>query len=87
VLARFPISEEDMDLFEALWADAKRTELVAPTVSLQAVKDDPSDNKFLECALAGKADFIVSGYRHLLNLGVFQSIPILSPRGLLRRLG
>ena len=35
---------------------------------INAIKDDPTDNKFLECALASNADFIVSGDKHLLNL-------------------
>jgi uncharacterized protein len=45
----------------------------------QIITADPSDNKFLACALAGNADYIVSGDKHLLNLGSFQGITILSP--------
>ncbi len=42
---------------------------------------DPSDNKFLECAIAGKADCIVSGdKKHVLPLKHYQKIPILSPK-------
>jgi predicted nucleic acid-binding protein len=41
----------------------------------------------LECALAGEADFIVSGDKqHLLALRQFQGIPIVSPADFLRRL-
>jgi len=32
------------------------------------VKDDPEDDKFIWCAIVGKADFIVSGDKHLLEL-------------------
>lgn len=39
---------------------------------------DPKDDKFLEAAIAGKADFIVSGDKHLLDLKEFRSIPIIS---------
>ena len=53
---------------------------------LDVIKEDPSDNKFLECALAGKADFIVSGDKHLLNLKVFGKITILNPREFLERI-
>jgi predicted nucleic acid-binding protein len=38
--------------------------------------EDPSDNKFLACALEGKADFIVSRDPHLRNLKEFQGIEI-----------
>ena len=40
---------------------------------------DPDDDIFLECALAGGADYIVSGDRHLLSLETFHGIPIVSP--------
>jgi len=40
---------------------------------------DPADDKFLLCALAGRADCIISGDRHLKNLGSYGGIPILPP--------
>ncbi len=32
------------------------------------VKDDPDDDKFIECALECNAEFIISGDKHLLKL-------------------
>lgn len=49
-------------------------------INIQIVKEDPADDKFLACALAAGADFIVSGDKHLLNLKFFQDIPIVTPR-------
>ena len=43
------------------------------------IKDDPSDDKFILCAKAGRADAIISGDQHLLNLKTYQKIKILSP--------
>lgn len=43
------------------------------------IANDPSDNKYLECAVAGRADFIISGDRHLTDLKFFQGIRIISP--------
>src|SRR5574340_433204 len=40
---------------------------------------DPDDDMFLECAVAARADVIVSGDRHLLALGQFRGIPIQTP--------
>jgi uncharacterized protein len=37
---------------------------------------DPNDDKFLECAVAGDADYLVSGDDDLLVLGAVQGIPI-----------
>ncbi len=73
-------ADEDADLLEALFADRKRTEMLSPGVQVRDVAADPSDNKFLERALAGKAEFIVSGDKHPLALGSFRDIPIVRPR-------
>lgn len=50
--------------------------IVAPEIAVDAVTDDPADNRVLEAALAGEVDFIVSGDRHLLDLGEYDGIPI-----------
>jgi putative PIN family toxin of toxin-antitoxin system len=55
-------------------------DVVTPAFVLDVVKDDPDDNRVLECALAGKADYIVSGDRHLLKLKAHAGIPILTAR-------
>jgi predicted nucleic acid-binding protein len=47
------------------------------TQKIFAVQDDPDDNKFLECALQCKADYIISGDTHLLDLKEFEGIKIL----------
>jgi uncharacterized protein len=45
-----------------------------------SVCEDPDDDKFLECAVAGKCKTIVSGDKHLLKLTGYKGIAILSPR-------
>ena len=54
-----------------------RGELVSPNQKIEACRD-PKDNRFLEAALEGKADVIVSGDADLLELREFEAIPILS---------
>jgi uncharacterized protein len=54
-------------------------QVVHPAHKIHAIQQDPADNMVLECALEGKVDFIVSGDKHLLNLGAFQGIPIMTP--------
>lgn len=54
-------------------------EIVTPTRKMAVVKADPYDNMILECAVEAKADYVVSGDSHLLGLGQFEGIPILSP--------
>jgi predicted nucleic acid-binding protein len=43
----------------------------APPETLDVVKDDASDNRIVECAVAAGSDVIVSGDKHLLALGSF----------------
>lgn len=46
--------------------------LVAPAQRIAVVSDDETDNRVLEAAVAGAASYIVSGDRHLLELGAFE---------------
>ena len=45
----------------------------------EEVCQDKDDVKFLECALSGRADFIVSGDKELVALKEFKGIRILNP--------
>ena len=53
--------------------------MVEPTVVLDVIKEDESDNRYLECAVEGKARYIISGDKHLLELGEYRGIVILPP--------
>ena len=86
VLARFHPAEEDLDALVALWGHPDVTEWITPTVRVHEIPEDPADRRFLECAIAGHADAIVSGDRPLLRLGTFHEIPILAPRAFLTTL-
>ena len=61
-------------------------EFVAPQEDITAVEDDPDDDKFLEAAVAGDVDYLVSGDGHLLSLGSFRGIDIVEPRTFYERL-
>ena len=49
-------------------------------VSTGTIPADPVDEMVLACAVEGQADLIVSGDRHLLDLGEYQGIPIVTAR-------
>lgn len=53
---------------------------VTPPEEITVIVADPTDNKFLEAAVAGKVNFIVSGDSHLLDLNVYREIPIITAR-------
>jgi putative PIN family toxin of toxin-antitoxin system len=46
---------------------------------IDVILEDPSDNRFLEAAVSGACDYIVSGDPHLLRVGEYQGIAILTP--------
>lgn len=56
------------------------TVAVVPETRVAWVGEDPSDDRFLECAKAARADLIVSGDEHLLALSAFEGISIVNPR-------
>lgn len=53
--------------------------IVEPKEKLKVVKDDPDDNKILECALEGNVDYIITKDNHLLKLKEFRRIKIITP--------
>lgn len=53
---------------------------VNPLATPAVVREDPADDKFLHAAVAGRARFIVSGDRHLLELGVYRGARIVTAR-------
>lgn len=50
------------------------------------VAEDPSDDSYILAALEGMADCVVSGDAHLLRLGKYEGVAIVSPREFLRRI-
>jgi len=54
--------------------------VVEPSRRINAVEDDPDDNKIIECAVEGNADYIVSGDKHLLNVEKFEYVEIVTPK-------
>lgn len=70
--------EERISLFIE---DLAHLAILAPSKrKLTVITDDPSDNRYLECAIEGGAEYIVSGDQHLLQLGAYQKVRILAPR-------
>jgi len=55
-------------------------EFITPQEEITVIVMDPTDNKFLEAAVTGKVNFIVSGDSHLLELKVYQGIAIVTAR-------
>jgi len=62
--------------------------IVTPAdITIEAVPEDPADDKFIVAAVEAEADYIVSGDRHLRDIGSYHGIGIVSPDEFLRVLG
>lgn len=85
VLDRLGVIDQE-DLRELLALFRSRWQMVFTVIDgdLQVVAADPADDKFLECALKSGADCIVSGDKHLKDLGSYRAIPVLAPADFLR---
>jgi putative PIN family toxin of toxin-antitoxin system len=75
---KFEVSAEDAAIVRAKLES--NAEIVMPDVVLDVIEDDPDDNRVLECAVKGSANYIVTGDRHLLKLGAYEAIPIVTVR-------
>jgi putative PIN family toxin of toxin-antitoxin system len=59
-------------------------DLVQPGQKVEAIPEDPADNRVLECAVESGANIIVSGDSHLHGLQSFGQIRIVNPEEFLR---
>ena len=74
------VSNAGLNEKEILRAIEANSTIVKPKLKLQIIEEDVEDDKILECALACKANIIVSGDKHLLKLAKFRKTRILTPR-------
>ncbi len=76
ILNRIKAKKPYQDYVAGLFANGR---LVSPTKHVNLVKDDPDDNKYLDCALASNADYILSNDKHLLQFHTFRKTLIIRP--------
>jgi putative PIN family toxin of toxin-antitoxin system len=66
------------DVFMFAW-------IVEGETTVDIIKDDPADNKYLSCAYEGEANYIISGDHHLLDLKTYEGIEIINAQSFLSR--
>jgi uncharacterized protein len=74
---RFRMAEKDVE--KEVEAVRYFAEFVEPEADIRAVEEGSDDDEFLEVAVAGNVDYLVSGDQHLLALGSFRGIEIVTP--------
>ena len=59
------------------------SEVIEPTEHISHITKDPEDNKFLECAIAARAEFLISGDSHLISIAEYRAVKIVDAATLL----
>ena len=80
VLQRLGLQDErELDELLTLFARGMHVVFASKTPALPIVKDDPDDNKFIECAVVLKAKFVISGDKALTSIRDYMGIKIVNP--------
>lgn len=80
---KFQFTREEIG--DAVSVIVAAADVVEPKTKITAIADEP-DNRVLECAVKAKADYIISGDKHLLDLGEYRKIPVFKPAHFLNML-
>jgi len=82
LIRKFSWTEGEADA-AAFWLTT-HSKVVNPTSRISIISHDDPDNRILECALEARADYIITGDRHLLNLQNLQGMNIVTPATFLK---
>ncbi|NWF93280.1 MAG: putative toxin-antitoxin system toxin component, PIN family [Syntrophaceae bacterium] len=85
VLQRVGLGDErEIEELLSLFAKGINIIFTRKTPKLKVVKDDPDDDKFIKCAVALKAEVIITGDKALKKIGEYRGIKILTPQQFLK---
>jgi len=85
VLQRIGLDDEnELKELISLFARGFNIFFTAKTPKISVVKNDPDDDKFIECAAVLKADVVITGDKALLELVEYNGIKILTPQQFLK---
>jgi putative PIN family toxin of toxin-antitoxin system len=81
VLRRIGLKDEyELEELLSLFSRGFNILFIAKTPKIHVVKNDPDDDKFIECAVALKADAVITGDREVLAIKEYIGIRILTPQ-------
>lgn len=82
-----PLQGRGLNVSQVFVGYAALVTVVVPAIIPPVVIDDPDDDAVLACAVAVRADLVVSGDPHLVKLAQYEGIAIVSPADAAARLG
>jgi len=87
IIPRFNMLKKEAGELLSLFEARKNIEMVSHSKRLKIIKEDPADNKFLECAVEARAEYILSADKHLRDIGEYEGIKIVSSGSFLKNKG
>ena len=84
IIPRFNMLKKEAGKLLSLFKARKNIKIVTPSKRLKVIKEDPADNKFLECAIEARAEYILSADKHLRNLRKYEGVRIVSSGSFLK---
>jgi hypothetical protein len=72
--------EQELEELLSLFSKGFNLLFTIKTPQIKIVKSDPSDDKFIECAVALKADIIITGDRKVLDIKEYMGVRIFTPQ-------
>lgn len=82
IMGKYHVTEADVQAFVLTLVN--KSSYVAERLALGGVAPDPDDDKIIACAIAGHADFIVTGDKPLQRVGEYQGISIIGAETFIR---
>lgn len=73
------IKDKNLEMKRSVEKIVSISKIVIPKLKIN-ISEDPDDNKILECAVEGEADYVISQDNHLLKLKEYNGIKILTPK-------
>ncbi len=81
VLQRVGLKDEDeIEELLSLFSKGQNILFTTKTPKIRIVKNDPADYKFIECAVALNAEFIITGDKAFRILGEYRGVKIVNPQ-------
>ncbi len=73
-------SPDEIEKFGSYLLNADTIDHISYTPKLNIVKEDPDDDKFIECAVSLNAEYIITGDKALRAVGQYKNIKIVTPK-------
>jgi putative PIN family toxin of toxin-antitoxin system len=85
VLQRIRLKDErEIEELLSLFAEGFNILFTTKTPKIKVVQGDPDDDKFIECAVALRAEFVITGDRSIRDLGEYMGVRMLTPQQFLK---